>query len=108
MPKFDIDEGALLSASSAAGAAASKALSPLDQKVALYIFWSQNALLPGNLLIETAHDPTFGGTWEQMALFSVGANSVDRYQAEGPFAAVRTRILTSLASGSVSTWLVTA
>lgn len=108
MPRYDIDEGALLSASSSEGTVVARMLTPVDGKAAFYVFWSQNALLPGQVVIETAHDSTYAGSWQRLALFSVGANQVSRFQADGPFAAVRTRVLTALASGAVSTWVLTA
>lgn len=98
----------MLSAASALSTAASigPGYMPQCRETAIYLQWSAG-VASGAVTIESAHDPAYTGTWAPLAVVaSSGASREDIIQITGVHAAIRTRISTVLAGGTVSTWAV--
>lgn len=98
----------LLSAASALNAASaiSPAFMPRCRETAIYVQWSAG-VASGAVKVESADDPNYTGTWAPLATDTFAtASSEDIIQITGVHAAIRTRISTVLAGGTVSTSLV--
>jgi hypothetical protein len=74
---------------------------------AVYIDWG-TGVTSGAIKVETAVDANYTGTWAPLATvtFAGTAPNQDVVQITGVHWAVRTRISTVLAGGTVNTWLV--
>ncbi len=60
----------------------------------------------GVVVIETAHDPSYAGTWANLATVTWSAIDKCHYVAlTGVFAALRARISTTVTSGTVDVWV---
>lgn len=99
-----IDKRLLIDASAlnAAGAAAT----PGVRGIVAYIIGS-SGVASGAVQLEHAHDKDYTGTWAAIgAPVTVVADTVSAVVAEGAFKAVRARVSTVLAGGTVTVLLV--
>lgn len=60
----------------------------------------------GAVVVETAHDRNFGGTWSLVQNVSAASNTVSSVPLSTPHAAVRVRITTAISGGTVSAYIV--
>lgn len=99
----------LLSAKSTLNAAALVGSSYMGQcrETAIYVDWG-TGVASGAVQIETAVDDNYTGTWAplQLVTFAAAAPKQDVVQITGVHWAIRTRISTVLAGGTVNTWIV--
>lgn len=74
---------------------------------AIYVSWS-TGVSSGAVTIESAVDETYASTWAplQVVTYTSGSPKQDIVQITGVHWALRTRVSTVLAGGTVSTWLV--
>ncbi len=73
---------------------------------AVYVVWGAG-VSAGSVLIESAHDSTYAGTWAAYSTVSWSAASkVDIVQITGVAYNLRTRIGTSIVGGTVRTYFV--
>lgn len=74
---------------------------------AVYVDWGTN-VTSGAVTVETAVDQNYTGTWAplQVVTFSATAPKQDVVQVTGVHWAIRTRISTVVAGGTINTWLV--
>lgn len=72
---------------------------------AVYIVWA-TGVTSGSVTVETAHEEGYTGTWASLVAvpFAGTAPKVDIVQITGVHAALRTRIDTAVANGTVTTW----
>jgi hypothetical protein len=69
----------------------------------IYVTWSAG-VTAGVVEIETAPSSDYAGTWAAMQTVNwVSESRVDRFSFTGAFGAVRTRISTAIANGTVTT-----
>lgn len=76
------------------------------REVAVYVNWG-TGVASGAVTVETAMDLNYAGTWAPLAAvtFSGTAPKADIVQITGIHGAVRSRVSTVLAGGTVDTWL---
>ena len=74
------------------------------RETAVFIQWSLTSTA-GVVKVESAHDAAYTGTWATLATVTwAAANKEDLVQITGTHGALRTRISTTIADGTVSTW----
>jgi hypothetical protein len=96
----------LLSGASALDAAKAYQLGGSQREVAVYILFGPGTTA-GAVAVESASDPTFAGTWENLVTVAwVAADREHIVQLSGVLRAVRTRISTAIAGGTVTTRIV--
>lgn len=99
----------LLNAVSASGASAAlgAAYAPLCRASAIYIDWG-TGVASGVVTVETSYDAAYTGTWASLSAvtFSGTAPKLDVVQMAGTVSALRTRVSTIVAGGTVSSWVV--
>lgn len=96
----------LLNGVSALNAAGSCFLGGQTREHTVYIEWSAG-VASGGVTVETASHKDYAGTWAplQVVAFSAASKS-DRFSFTGAFGAVRVRVSTVLAGGTVSSTIV--
>lgn len=61
----------------------------------------------GTIKLETAHDPTYSGTWAQVGSdITATASAVKVANVNGSYAALRARISTAVADGTIDVWVL--
>lgn len=70
----------------------------------IYVEWS-SGVSGGEVIVETAKDESYTGTWALLATLSAASDKQDIVQGHGPFRAIRTRISIAITGGNVSTEL---
>lgn len=100
---------AMLSAASllnATGTVIGPGFMPRCRESVIYIDWGAG-VGSGGVTVETAHDPNYGGTWAPLVIVPwTAASKEDVVQITGIHGAIRTRISTVLAGGTVNTWIL--
>lgn len=75
-------------------------------QIAVYVDWSAG-VSAGAVTIETANSTTYSGTWAPLAVVvNSAASKQDVFHFTGPLMAVRARVTTTVAGGTVSCLLV--
>lgn len=76
-------------------------------EIAAYISWG-SGVTAGAVSVETANEAGYTGTWAVLATvtFSGTAPKQDVVQVTGAHGAIRTRVETAVANGTVTTWFV--
>lgn len=76
------------------------------QETAVYIRWGA-AVTAGSVIVETASDSTYTGTWASLTTVAwSAAGKEDVVQITGVMLALRTRISVASVGGAVDTWLL--
>lgn len=77
------------------------------RELAVYLDWGTGTV-SGAITVETAHALEYTGTWAPLVVvpFAGTAPKEDVIQITGIFGAIRTRVSTVLAGGTVKTWFV--
>ncbi len=98
---------ATASAANATGTVVGPAFMARCQQTAIYIDWG-TGVASGAVTIESAVDNNYAGTWAPLFTdtFVSGAPKQDILQITGVHWAIRTRISTVIAGGTVNSWLV--
>lgn len=80
---------------------------PQCRESAVYVDWG-TGVASGVVEVETAHDAAYTGTWAPLATVTFAGTAPDQdiVQITGIHLALRTRISTVLAGGTVSTYFV--
>jgi hypothetical protein len=78
---------------------------PRCRESAVYINWS-SGVSAGAVVVETAHDPNYTGTWATLSTVNwTAASKEDIVQITGIHAAIRTRVSSTIMNGTVSSFL---
>lgn len=76
------------------------------REITFYVVFSTGSAA-GTVLIETAHDPTYTGTWFTEATVTwAAASSVKAVSITGNFIAMRARISSAITTGTVQVYAV--
>lgn len=91
----------LFSALSASGDGTSFQLDADNSESVIYVRWSAG-VTAGQVVVETASDETYTGTWSNLATINFTADKEDSAAITGAYAAVRVRISIALVGGTVT------
>jgi hypothetical protein len=70
-----------------------------------YVVWDHTSAA-GSVVVETAHSPTYAGTWANLATANWSAiDKITSISISG-YAAVRVRIATAVTTGTVDVWVL--
>jgi hypothetical protein len=71
-----------------------------------YVVWNHTSGA-GSVVVETAHSPSYTGTWANLATANWSAiDKITSISISGVYAAVRVRIATAVTSGAVDVWVL--
>lgn len=95
----------LLAGASALNASASVNLEGAAREIMVYVRFSAG-VLSGAVAVETAYSEDETAQWSNIATVTAAANQVVHVRVQGAIRALRTRISTAIAGGTVDTWVV--
>lgn len=99
------DGGYLLQSGATTGVGKTYDLSGSTREAALYVVWSAG-VTGGEVIVETAHDGGYAGTWAPLAgPVSGAASKQDVVPLSGVLKAVRARISATVIGGTVTVYL---
>jgi hypothetical protein len=97
---------AAASALNATGTVIGPGFMPRCRESVIYLVWGAG-VGSGGVTVETAHDPNYTGTWAPLVVVPWSAAShEDVVQITGIHGAIRTRISTVLAGGTIDSWIL--
>ena len=81
------------------GTGTARDISDLCSPLSVYVFWTVG-VTAGQVVIETAHEQGYTGTWSPLGVFNANAGCVDYLPLMGPYGAIRGRVTTTVAGTS--------